>query len=681
MKIINNLDFSNYQALNVVLQNLASDPGSPSTGQIWFNTSAGADSQGRAKVKLGTRTIVLDDQYVTSVTPGTALTNSGTALAPTLNVQASSGSVPGTMSAADYTTLHAATNLASGSTLVLRDSSGNAQFNTISIANAPVNQTDGVNLAYVQSIAAGFYPKSDVVCATTGPLPTNTYASGPMTLTASANGAFPSADGITLGTIGQRILVKNEATAANNGIYTLTTVGTGGTPWVLTRSDDFDNTTPDTPGLIQNGAYLFVAQGSTLQATQWIVTTVGTINLGSTGITFAQSGASASYTGTNGVTVSGSSIYVNLTGTTTLEAVSNALRVKSNANTGQPLLSNGTGNEAAYGAIALGGGSNIVTGTLPIGNGGTGLTSTSQSFGFLGPVNGSGAPTWRLLVASDLPTVGSANTYTKVTTDAYGRVSSGTTLSAGDIPNLNFSQITAGVVPLNQGGTGVNVAALNQAPLVEKVPVVAVAVANINIASPGATIDGVGLSASQRILLTGQTAASQNGLWVWNSSGSALTRPLDFPSGSTVHGFYGVEIEVLAGGTSYAGSVWYISTTGVITIDTTSISIAQIPYNVNSGGISGTLPVVNGGTGSGSASGARTNLGATGKYATTIGDGVTTTYTITHNLGTTDVVAAVTLISGGVALLADWAAATSNTITVTFGVAPASNTVRVVVVG
>ena len=60
-------DFQGWSALNLRLQNLAADPGSPKVGQLWFNTGAGGDGQGRPKVKLATRTIVLDDQYVTGV--------------------------------------------------------------------------------------------------------------------------------------------------------------------------------------------------------------------------------------------------------------------------------------------------------------------------------------------------------------------------------------------------------------------------------------------------------------------------------------------------------------------------------------------------------------------------------------------------------------------------------------
>lgn len=74
---------------------------------------------------------------------------------------------------------------------------------------------------------------SDVRGATTAALPANTATAS--TLTASVNSAFPAQDGVTYST-SQTILVQNEATQANNGLYTLTTLGTGSTKWVLTRT-------------------------------------------------------------------------------------------------------------------------------------------------------------------------------------------------------------------------------------------------------------------------------------------------------------------------------------------------------------------------------------------------------------------------------------------------------------
>ena len=82
-----------------------------------------------------------------------------------------------------------------------------------------------------------------VLAATTAPLPANSYANGTAgvgaTMTASANGGFPAIDAVAV-PVGGRVLVKNEATAANNGIYVLTSEGSAGAPWVLTRAADFD---------------------------------------------------------------------------------------------------------------------------------------------------------------------------------------------------------------------------------------------------------------------------------------------------------------------------------------------------------------------------------------------------------------------------------------------------------
>ena len=84
---------------------------------------------------------------------------------------------------------------------------------------------------------------SAVLAATTAPLPANSYANGTAgvgaTMTASANGGFPAIDAVAV-PVGGRVLVKNEATAANNGIYVLTSAGSAGAPWVLTRAADFD---------------------------------------------------------------------------------------------------------------------------------------------------------------------------------------------------------------------------------------------------------------------------------------------------------------------------------------------------------------------------------------------------------------------------------------------------------
>lgn len=68
-------------------------------------------------------------------------------------------------------------------------------------------------------------------------------------------------------------------------------------------------------------------------------------------------------------------------------------------------------------------------------------------------VSGTAGEGWSPTIA--ITNVGTAGTYTKVTTNAQGQVTSGTTLSATDIPSLDASKITTGTLPVVQGGTGV----------------------------------------------------------------------------------------------------------------------------------------------------------------------------------------------------------------------------------
>jgi hypothetical protein len=84
-------------------------------------------------------------------------------------------------------------------------------------------------------------------------------------------------------------------------------------------------------------------------------------------------------------------------------------------------------------------------------------------------------------------------------------------------------------------------------------------------------------------------------------------------------------------------------------------------------GLSATLVVGSGGTGATSASGARTNLGATGKYAQTFGDGATTSYLITHNLATNDVIVGVYFVGTPFQVaLCEVQLTSANTVTLVF---------------
>lgn len=135
---------------------------------------------------------------------------------------------------------------------------------------------------------------SSVVAATTAALPACTYANGTSgvgaTLTANANGEFPAQDGISIA-LNDRVLIKNQASGLENGIYVLTTVGTAGTPWVLTRALDFDTAAEMTviAGVLF-GVSVYVTSGTTqAQKEYYLSATVTTV--GTTSVTFVDSGA------------------------------------------------------------------------------------------------------------------------------------------------------------------------------------------------------------------------------------------------------------------------------------------------------------------------------------------------------------------------------------------------------
>lgn len=124
-------------------------------------------------------------------------------------------------------------------------------------------------------------PWRTVNYATTAALPANIYANGTAgvgaTLTGTANGAI-SIDGVTP-TVGQRALIKDEATAAYNGIFTLTVVGDASNRYVLTRATDFD-----TANEMFYGASVLVLAGTTNTGAEFFMSQSAAITVGTTAI-------------------------------------------------------------------------------------------------------------------------------------------------------------------------------------------------------------------------------------------------------------------------------------------------------------------------------------------------------------------------------------------------------------
>lgn len=139
------------------------------------------------------------------------------------------------------------------------------------------------DLLVLEAFKAGLQdPKDSVRLATAAALPACAAAGSgaTKTLTADVVGAL-TVDGVAVA-LGDRILVKDQVVGADNGIYTVTTLGTGAVKWVLTRATDANISAE-----ITSGMNLHVSEGSTLLDTHFALTTDDPIVLDTTALTFS----------------------------------------------------------------------------------------------------------------------------------------------------------------------------------------------------------------------------------------------------------------------------------------------------------------------------------------------------------------------------------------------------------
>ena len=124
------------------------------------------------------------------------------------------------------------------------------------------------------------------------------------TLTNAGTQAALTIDGV-LTTVGMRVLIYNQTAQAENGVYTVTTVGTVSTNWVLTRATDANTYGLRDPNSLGYNDAFFVQAGSTGAGETYVCTTTGVITFGTTAITFAQISSAQVYTAGNGLTLTG----------------------------------------------------------------------------------------------------------------------------------------------------------------------------------------------------------------------------------------------------------------------------------------------------------------------------------------------------------------------------------------
>ena len=325
----------------------------------------------------------------------------------------------------------------------------------------------------------------------------------------------------------------------------------------------------------------------------------------------------------------------------------------------------------------------------------TGLLSMKQwngsSWAVLDATKLSGVIPNSALVTNPLLRSNHTGTQTSSTISDLATVVQGYSLNLFAVPSGNISMNSYNINLLADPVLSTDAATKNYvdnsvqssaAGISSKPSVLCIAVSNITL-SGIQTIDSVSAVVGSRVLVVGQSIGTQNGVYVVSSGSWSRASNENTSSEMTPGAFWYVEQ-----GAVYAMSQWILENSGVITIGTTSIVINQFGagalYSAGNGlSLNGTQFSVNSGNGiivDGSSTRVDTTVVAR-KYSVSIGDGVSTSYTVTHNLGTTDVHVTIKNISTTYIAYTDVTTPSSNTVVIYFAVAPSSNSYRVTVIG
>jgi len=292
-KFLTNIDLNRNQLVNATLQQVPTDPTTDLfEGRLVYHT--GEDV---IKVYSGTawRTLIAStgqtggaaNAVVSGGANSTALTiaesNGQTTITPNL----ATSSIAGLLTAADFTKLGDATADATASKLVIRDSSGQAKIADPTLAAHIATK------GYVDAARQGLDVKQSVRVASTANVAISTGLVAGQVI-----------DGVTL-VAGDRVLLKNQTTASQNGIYVASVSG------AASRSSDA-NGTADT-GELKSGTFAFVEEGTVNFDSGFVVSTDGTIAVGTDAITWTQFSGAGSFDAGDGLSKNGTQVNVNVT--------------------------------------------------------------------------------------------------------------------------------------------------------------------------------------------------------------------------------------------------------------------------------------------------------------------------------------------------------------------------------
>jgi len=316
------------------------------------------------------------------------------------------------------------------------------------ISTTPSGVTDLVNKAYADSIGSGinFHDACDYgTLAALSPTATYNQPGGAgvgvnATLTGQTNIAL-QVDGVTVA-VGKRVLVKNQTSAFQNGVYNVTQQGDGSTvPYILTRAADYDTSGSGT-NEVQAGDFILILS-STLANTAWVQQTPAPIYFGVTNIAFTQFAAAAAGVSSFNTSLTGLTPSTNTTGAVTLAGTLG-------------VASGGTGATSQQAAL------NAISGTQTSGyhfrSDGTNVSLQPMSLadvtaGTLGVVYGGTGSTSQ---AAALTNLGAQAVLTTAAPLALTAGGTGTTSAVGALTNLGAQAAltTAAPLAISLGGTG-----------------------------------------------------------------------------------------------------------------------------------------------------------------------------------------------------------------------------------